>query len=128
MSYDFLNGLPQLHLFAGLNRKAVTRINSMPTIGSHAQRQTENRLEGTVIQNQSSSPSPVPLEVGSIVEVESNSGVTVYGVVRWLGVPVGKTTEWAGIELVSWYGYVLMMVRRRGRLLIADFLVFRTMR
>lgn len=108
----------------------MTRINSMPTIGTHAQRQTENRLEGTVIQNQSSSTSPVPLEVGSIVEVESNSGVTVYGVVRWLGVPVGKTTEWAGIELVSWHGYVLMMVRRRGRLLIADFLVvvFRTMR
>uniref|UniRef100_A0A3B4GU74 ubiquitinyl hydrolase 1 n=1 Tax=Pundamilia nyererei TaxID=303518 RepID=A0A3B4GU74_9CICH len=39
------------------------------------------------------------LEVGSMVEVVSNSGITVYGVIRWLGVPGGKTGEWAGIEL-----------------------------
>lgn len=55
----------------------------------------------TVIQSQSSSLTDVPLEVGSIVEVVSNSGITVYGVVRWLGVLKGKTNEWAGIELVS---------------------------
>lgn len=55
----------------------------------------------TVIQSQSPSISDVPLEVGSIVEVVSNSGITVYGVVRWLGVLKGKTNEWAGIELVS---------------------------
>lgn len=90
------------HTFVtGLHRKAVTRINSMPTIGSHTHRQQqqlqqqENRLEGAVIQKQ------VPLEVGSIVEVASSSGVTVYGVVRWLGVPAGKTDDWAGLELVG---------------------------
>lgn len=70
----------------------------MPTIGSHAQQQQqqENRLIGAAIQKQ------VPLEVGSIVEVASSSGVTVYGVVRWLGVPTGKTGDWAGLELVGW--------------------------
>lgn len=77
----------------------------MPTIGSHTQQQ-ENRLDGAVIQKQ------VPLEVGSIVEVASSSGVTVYGVVRWLGVPTGKTGDWAGLELVSWW-------RQRTRLIIA---------
>lgn len=86
----------------------MTRINSMPMIGSHAQQlqlqqqqQEQNRLEGAVVQKQSSSTSPVPLEVGSIVEVASSSGVTVYGVVRWLGVPAGKTGIWAGLELVG---------------------------
>lgn len=73
----------------------------MPNIGSRAQQLRENLTEETVIQSQSSSTSHAPLEVGSMVEVVSNSGITVYGVVRWLGVPTGKTNEWAGIELVS---------------------------
>lgn len=73
----------------------------MPNIGSRAQRLRENLAEEAVIQSQSSSTSHAPLEVGSTVEVVSNSGITVYGVVRWLGVPRGKTNEWAGIELVS---------------------------
>nr|XP_046240624.1 ubiquitin carboxyl-terminal hydrolase CYLD [Scatophagus argus] len=76
--------------YGSLNRKAVTRINSMPNIGSSAR---------TVPQSHRSSTCHVPLDVGSIVEVVSNSGVTVYGVVRWLGVLAGKTDEWAGIEL-----------------------------
>lgn len=84
----------------------MTRINSMSMIGSHGQhllqQQQEKRLAGTVIQKQSSSNSPAPLEVGSIVEVASSSGVTVYGVVRWLGVPAGQTGDWAGLELVGW--------------------------
>lgn len=100
VSYDFLSPHPP-HLSAGLNRKAVTRINSMPNIGSRARQVRETHAEQSVIQSQSSSTSHVPLEVGSMVEVMSNSGVTVYGVVRWLGVPGGKTDEWAGIELVS---------------------------
>ncbi|XP_044076062.1 ubiquitin carboxyl-terminal hydrolase CYLD isoform X2 [Siniperca chuatsi] len=82
-----------------LNRKAVTRINSMPNIGSRARQVRENHTEQSVIQSQSSSTSHVPLEVGSMVEVMSNSGITVYGVVRWLGVPGKRTDEWAGIEL-----------------------------
>ncbi|XP_071350800.1 ubiquitin carboxyl-terminal hydrolase CYLD [Trachinotus anak] len=82
----------------GLNRKAVTRIHSMPNIGSRAHQVRENR-EQSVIQSQSLTRSNVPLEVGSMVEVVSNSGVTVYGVIRWLGVLAGKTVEWAGIEL-----------------------------
>lgn len=67
----------------------------MPTIGSRSRLLRETRTEQSVIRP------PVPLEVGSLVEVVSNSGITVYGVVRWLGVPAGKTEEWAGIELVS---------------------------
>ncbi|XP_029287955.1 ubiquitin carboxyl-terminal hydrolase CYLD [Cottoperca gobio] len=85
--------------FGGLNRKDVTRINSMPNIGSRARQVRENHTEQGVIQSQRSETSPVPLEVGSLVEVVSNLGVTVYGVVRWLGVPAGKTDDWAGIEL-----------------------------
>lgn len=83
----------------GLNRKGVTRINSTPNIGSHARQVGENRTEQGVIQSQRSSTSHVSLEVGSMVEVVSNSGVTVYGVIQWLGVPEGKTDKWAGIEL-----------------------------
>ncbi len=73
----------------------------MPNIGSRARQVRETHAEQRVIQSQSSSTSHVPLEVESMVEVVSNSGITVYGVVRWLGVPGGKTDEWAGIELVS---------------------------
>uniref|UniRef100_A0A3Q3X5S1 ubiquitinyl hydrolase 1 n=1 Tax=Mola mola TaxID=94237 RepID=A0A3Q3X5S1_MOLML len=82
-----------------LSRKVVTRINSMPTIGSCAQQLSEKHTEEMVIHSKSSSTSHEPLEVGSIVEVVSNSGITVYGVVQWLGVPTGKTNEWAGVEL-----------------------------
>lgn len=73
----------------------------MPNIGSQAQQLRDNPTEQSVIQRQSSTTSHVILEVGSMVEVVSNSGFIVYGVVRWLGVPTGKTDEWAGIELVS---------------------------
>lgn len=69
----------------------------MPNIGSNAlQRGSPNKK--AVIPR--SSVSQVPLEVGSIVEVESTSGILLYGVVRWLGVLKGKQHVWAGIELV----------------------------
>lgn len=73
----------------------------MPPTGSCAQQLSEKHAEEMVIHSKSSSPSHEPLEVGSIVEVVSKSGMTVYGVVQWLGVPKGKTNEWAGVELVS---------------------------
>lgn len=79
----------------------------MPNIGSYAQRTRGQDAEETVFQSQNSAtsqpphPTSVPLEVGSIVEVVSKHGVTVYGVVRWLGILPGKTNEWAGVELVS---------------------------
>ncbi|XP_034389635.1 ubiquitin carboxyl-terminal hydrolase CYLD [Cyclopterus lumpus] len=82
-----------------LNRKGVTRFNSMPNIESHPRQVGENRTEPSVIQSQRSSTSHGSLEVGSMVEVVSNTGVTVYGVVQWLGAPQGKTDKWAGIEL-----------------------------
>lgn len=72
----------------------------MPNIGSRAYQVRENHTEQSVIQSHNLSTSHVLLEVGSMVEVVSNSGITVYGVIRWLGVPSGKTEEWAGIELV----------------------------
>lgn len=84
----------------GLNKKAVTRINSMPNIGSHTRPLRESHTEQSrAIQSQIPNTSHVHLEVGSLVEVVSNSGITVYGVIQWLGVPEGKTNEWAGIEL-----------------------------
>ncbi len=41
------------------------------------------------------------LEVGSMAEVISLNGLTVYGVIRWIGVPEGKKNCWAGLELVG---------------------------
>nr|XP_057921103.1 ubiquitin carboxyl-terminal hydrolase CYLD [Doryrhamphus excisus] len=82
----------------GTNKKTVARINSMPNIGSNG-RMKATHAQRSVIPSQNNSTSRAPLEVASLVEVVSNTGVTVYGVVRWLGVPAGKTAEWAGIEL-----------------------------
>lgn len=79
----------------------MTRINSLPNFGSRARQLRANHADQSVTRGQSPSTSHVPLEVGSMVEVVSTTGVTVYGVIRWLGVPRGKTNEWAGIELVS---------------------------
>ncbi|XP_068171634.1 ubiquitin carboxyl-terminal hydrolase CYLD isoform X2 [Antennarius striatus] len=78
-----------------LNRNSGTCITSMPSIGSQPRQHTEQNAT----QSQSSSASPVPLEVGSIVEVMSNTGVKVYGVIRWLGFLKEKSGQWAGIEL-----------------------------
>ncbi|MEQ2167555.1 hypothetical protein GOODEAATRI_005269 [Goodea atripinnis] len=39
-------------------------------------------------------------EVGSLVEVVNNAGITVYGVIQWLGIPQGKMDMFAGIELI----------------------------
>ncbi|KAM3621892.1 uncharacterized protein V6R79_017550 [Siganus canaliculatus] len=83
--------------WASLNRKEVSRVNSAPS--THAPYVRDNRTESTIIESQRSNTPPVPLEVGSMVEVMSKTGVTVYGVVQWLGIPAGKVHEWAGIEL-----------------------------
>ncbi|XP_019734889.1 ubiquitin carboxyl-terminal hydrolase CYLD [Hippocampus comes] len=83
---------------SGTNKK-VMRMNSMPIIRSLGQVKEKHRVQTGINLSQSHNASPAPLEVGSLVEVVSNTGVTVYGVVRWLGVPGGKTSEWAGIEL-----------------------------
>lgn len=76
----------------GQNQTPVSRNNSMSNSGPCGQ-QVKERLTG------GQGESHVPLEVGSLVEVVSNSGVTVYGVIRWIGVIEGKTGDWAGIEL-----------------------------
>ncbi|XP_008318742.1 ubiquitin carboxyl-terminal hydrolase CYLD [Cynoglossus semilaevis] len=84
----------------GQGRKAVTRINSMPNIGSSSQQRQSHstELQRPVLSHYLGT-SPVPLEVGSMVEVVSSTGITVYGVIRWMGVLPGKTEKWAGIEL-----------------------------
>lgn len=69
----------------------------MPNLGSNTLQRGNHTEEGVI---QGSAVSQVPLEVGSIVEVESTSGIRLYGVVRWLGVLKGKRNVWAGIELV----------------------------
>uniref|UniRef100_A0A3Q2TKU9 ubiquitinyl hydrolase 1 n=1 Tax=Fundulus heteroclitus TaxID=8078 RepID=A0A3Q2TKU9_FUNHE len=83
----------------GSRRKVVMRINSMPNFGTSARPVMEHQSVQSVIRNQILSTSPVPLEVGSLVEVVNNAGITVYGVIRWLGTPEGKVDTWAGIEL-----------------------------
>ncbi|XP_061688425.1 ubiquitin carboxyl-terminal hydrolase CYLD [Syngnathoides biaculeatus] len=82
----------------GTNKKAITHINSMTNLRSHGQVK-ENHKEKRINPSRNHNASHAPLEVGSLVEVVSNTGITVYGVVRWLGIPDGKTSEWAGIEL-----------------------------
>ncbi|KAL4630627.1 ubiquitin carboxyl-terminal hydrolase CYLD-like [Arapaima gigas] len=61
--------------------KAISRFRSLPNLGPQ-------RAVGTE-----------PLEVGSVVEVATEGGVPMYGVMRWMGVPKGKRGNWAGIEL-----------------------------
>lgn len=83
-----------------LNRNAVTCINSLPAYKSHSLK------KGSISRKQDVSNSLQVLsdcsfEVGSMVEVMSDNGVTIYGVIRWIGVPEGKKNGWAGLELVS---------------------------
>lgn len=73
----------------------------MPNIGRSARQAPEEQTGQSVVQNQQLSSAHVPLEVGCMVEVLSNTGVKVYGVIRWLGFLEGKGGEWAGVELVS---------------------------
>ncbi|XP_059393297.1 ubiquitin carboxyl-terminal hydrolase CYLD [Carassius carassius] len=82
----------------GLKRKAVSRINSMPALNSR------NAKKGSIILNTDVSStiqslSHSSLEVGSMAEVISLNGLTVFGVIRWIGVPEGKKNCWAGLEL-----------------------------
>lgn len=62
-----------------------------------------------------------------MVEVMSNLGITVYGVIRWLGVPGGKTDEWAGIELVSSYIFVRVKLSLAFCILITTHLFYLSM-
>lgn len=87
-------------LSKGPGKKMMMRISSMPNIGTSPRRIREKQPEQSIINYQTPSPSPGPLEVGSLVEVVNNQGITVYGVIRWMGIPEGKTDTWAGIELV----------------------------
>ncbi|KAG1949589.1 ubiquitin carboxyl-terminal hydrolase CYLD [Pimephales promelas] len=51
------------------------------------------------VSNSIQAMSHYSLEVGSMAEVISLNGLTVYGVIRWIGVPDGKKNYWAGLEL-----------------------------
>uniref|UniRef100_A0A3P9JGE7 ubiquitinyl hydrolase 1 n=1 Tax=Oryzias latipes TaxID=8090 RepID=A0A3P9JGE7_ORYLA len=93
----------ELHLsdssFGSLSRKTLTRIQSMPNVETCTKQDVWNHGEQRDVQNQQTDSSQTRLEVGSMVEVVSDGGITVYGVIRWLGIPEEKTKEWAGIEL-----------------------------
>lgn len=102
-SHDSVPSLSLTHLsylFAGSTGTVVMRINSMPSIGTLRGQAADSQSERSVVAGQTQSEPPVPLEVGSLVEVVNNAGVTVYGVIRWLGIPDGKPETWAGLELV----------------------------
>ncbi|KAL0978605.1 hypothetical protein UPYG_G00172810 [Umbra pygmaea] len=84
----------------GLNRKAVSRVNSVSSLGSLGRQ--VNDVTSTD-QRVGQSPSPTlaqrDLELGSVVQVTSNTGVTVYGVIRWIGDLSENKKNWVGIEL-----------------------------
>ncbi|XP_024124819.1 ubiquitin carboxyl-terminal hydrolase CYLD [Oryzias melastigma] len=82
-----------------LSKKTLSRIQSMPNMETRTKQDVENLREQKIVQNQRTDSPQARLEVGSMVEVVSDSGVTVYGVIRWLGIPEEKKKEWAGIEL-----------------------------
>ncbi|TRY66523.1 hypothetical protein DNTS_015902 [Danionella cerebrum] len=84
----------------GSNRKVVSRITSMPNLNFL------NVKKGSIIPKKLKSESiqdlsHYSLEEGSMAEVMSLNGLTVYGVIRWIGVPEGKKSCWAGLELDS---------------------------
>ncbi|KAF7208836.1 ubiquitin carboxyl-terminal hydrolase CYLD [Nothobranchius furzeri] len=105
---DVIQVVPSYSVHLGLHwregkcegsRKAVTHISSTSSIEKSSPQVTENQNQSACEdQRLDLSPTP-PLEVGSLVEVVSNTGVKVHGVIHWLGVPEGKTGDWAGIEL-----------------------------
>ncbi|XP_037643010.1 ubiquitin carboxyl-terminal hydrolase CYLD [Sebastes umbrosus] len=83
-----------------VSKKRGMSVNSTPpSVRSYSLKVKEDHTVQNVFHSQSSSPFHAPLEVGSMVEVVSNLGITVYGVIQWLGVPGEKTDDWAGIEL-----------------------------
>ncbi|XP_035244541.1 ubiquitin carboxyl-terminal hydrolase CYLD [Anguilla anguilla] len=80
----------------GISTRAISRIHSLPNLRSRSRQVGGGPQKvGRVPALQS------PLEVGSMVEVEveAEGGVTVYGVMRWMGVPEEHTDDWAGLEL-----------------------------
>ncbi|CAB1353516.1 unnamed protein product [Coregonus sp. 'balchen'] len=82
----------------GLNRKVVLRINSMPNMGSRGRQVSDiNHVDQNVTPTETLSSHP--FHVGSLVEVTSNTGITVYGVIQWMGVFSENKNDWAGIEL-----------------------------
>lgn len=78
----------------------MSRINSMPALNSRNAKKGSIFLN-TDVSSSIQSLSHSSLEVGSMAEVISLNGLTVYGVIRWIGVPEGKKNCWAGLELVS---------------------------
>lgn len=80
----------------------MSRIYFMPALN------LRNAKKGSILSNKDVANSIqdlsyYSLEVGSMAEVISLNELTVYGVIRWIGVPDGKKHYWAGLELVSIY-------------------------
>lgn len=72
----------------------------MPNMGSCGRQVRDiNRVDQSVTPPESLSHHT--FDVGSLVEVTSNTGITVYGVIQWMGVLSENKIDWAGIELVS---------------------------
>ncbi|XP_065098177.1 ubiquitin carboxyl-terminal hydrolase CYLD [Paramisgurnus dabryanus] len=88
----------RLNSAVDLNRKAVTHIKSMPALTK--KKESILRKQDVYDTIQTSIPHPeFSMGVGSMVEVISDDSTTVYGVIRWIGVPEGKKDCWAGLEL-----------------------------
>lgn len=98
-SYAAPLGLQYRDVRSGSGKNAVMRVSSMPSIGTSKRQIPDEHSEPSAVRSPSPSASPVPLEVGSLVEVVNNAGITVYGVIQWMGIPEGKLDTWVGIEL-----------------------------
>ncbi|KAL2091319.1 hypothetical protein ACEWY4_013582 [Coilia grayii] len=91
----------------GTSNKCVSRINSLPNMGTRVgfQKKAISDHSTPDIRSLCEHPSPPPpppppmLEVGSLVELKSNKNIVLYGVIRWIGMPTGKKGVWAGVEL-----------------------------
>uniref|UniRef100_A0A673H2B4 ubiquitinyl hydrolase 1 n=1 Tax=Sinocyclocheilus rhinocerous TaxID=307959 RepID=A0A673H2B4_9TELE len=72
----------------------------MPALNSRNAKK-QSILLNTDVSSSIQALSHYSLEVESMAEVISLNGLTVYGVIRWIGVPEGKKNCWAGLELDS---------------------------
>ncbi|XP_028667603.1 ubiquitin carboxyl-terminal hydrolase CYLD [Erpetoichthys calabaricus] len=80
--------------------KEIPRQNSIKKNEQNPEKSSTPSVCNTVLENSSMIlKQDGLLEAGSMVELQARNGATIYGVVRWIGIPPGKSELWAGVEL-----------------------------
>ncbi|KAG2461315.1 CYLD hydrolase, partial [Polypterus senegalus] len=80
--------------------KEIPRQNSIKKNEQNPEKSSTPSVCNTVLGNSSMMlKQDGLLEAGSMVELRARNGATIYGVVRWIGIPPGKSELWAGVEL-----------------------------